>query len=228
MYSGKGGVGKTTLAVNLAYYLHRQNLRVGICDADLNSPSVTSYIRGVNPSVKMKITPSLVLEPSVFDGVKVSSTGLTRYNDKHFVISDDYIAGALHQMLLGVNWEVDFLIIDLPPGFSNIHSEIVKFFKTAKMFLVTDSKYISYADSLFGIQAFKKLDINLIGIIDNFYSAKKDKEIDSGIELYNKTIKHLQIKESEKIDSLNSKGVPYTRDNKDADPFFSKIFELIK
>lgn len=223
MYSGKGGVGKTTMAVNFGFFLHKKGFRVGICDSDINSPSIASFIRNLPKERKLQISRSLVFIPALCEGVKITSTGLTKYYDNNFIINDDYIKGTLHQILFGVDWDVDYLIIDLPPGFSNLHSQISHFYNKAALFLVTDSKYISYKDSLFGIKAFRILGIETKLIIDNFYKEKiKDTE-EIRKNNFAANIPYFTNLKKEEIDRLNNKGIPYVLKNNDIDPFFESL-----
>lgn len=213
IYSGKGGVGKTTIAVNFAYFLKKQGYKVGLCDADINSPSVTTFIRNIKCTRVLQISSSLIFMPALYEGVKIISTGLTKFYKNSFVINDDYIYGTLYQSLFAVNWEVDYLIIDLPPGFSSLHSAIAKFYKEAVLYLVTDSTFISYQDSLYGIQAFTRLQIQTRAIIDNFYTIQK-KDLDNDINFIKNQFNLgqtllIQNTENKNINYQNNSGKPF-------------------
>lgn len=164
VYSGKGGVGKSTVCVNLAFSLKQMGLRVGIFDADISSPSIPSMVKGLNFShAKMK---NMIIIPSQFENIQISSTGFLSEPIEGSFWVGKYLKGALYQLLYGVNWMVDILLIDMPPGTSDLHQELFTKIDGDILF-VTTPQIISYVDVIRSIDFVKRLNVSIIGIVDN-------------------------------------------------------------
>ncbi len=162
--SGKGGVGKTTVAVNLAVALAREGASVGILDADIYGPNVPKMmgITGQPQSEDGKMVP-----PEAH-GVKVMSMGFLVPDDTPLVWRGPMIHGAIQQFLKDVAWgEVDYLIIDLPPGTGDAQLSICQLMPVTGAVIVTTPQEVSLLDSKRGLAMFQKVNVPLLGIIEN-------------------------------------------------------------
>ena len=164
--SGKGGVGKSTVAVNLALALKRAGTRVGLLDADIYGPSVPTML-GVsgNPhSVDGK-----TIEPMQRFGVKLMSIGFMIESEKDAIIwRGPMLQGALQQFLADVNWgELDYLVLDLPPGTGDVALSLAQRLKTTGAVIVTTPQEIALQDVYKAVSMCKKLNIPILGVVEN-------------------------------------------------------------
>ncbi|MDH4228827.1 MAG: Mrp/NBP35 family ATP-binding protein [Nitrospirota bacterium] len=162
--SGKGGVGKTTVAVNLAVALAREGASVGILDADIYGPNVPKMM-----GLKDKpLSRDGKMVPPEAHGVHVMSMGFLVPDDTPLVWRGPMIHGAIQQFLRDVDWgEVDYLIVDLPPGTGDAQLSICQLMPVTGAVIVTTPQEVSLLDSRRGLAMFQKVNVPLLGIIEN-------------------------------------------------------------
>lgn len=162
--SGKGGVGKSTVAVNLAVSLAEQGFKTGIVDADIYGPSVAKML-GLNTQPEVKNGQMI---PPESHGIKCMSMGFIINEDAPVVWRGPMISKALYQLLRGANWgELDFLVIDMPPGTGDIHLSIAQNFNVKGAVVVTTPQDIALLDVKKCIVMLQKVNIPILGVIEN-------------------------------------------------------------
>jgi ATP-binding protein involved in chromosome partitioning len=164
--SGKGGVGKSTTAVNLAVALKQEGAKVGLLDADIYGPSMPLMLgmQGQKPTSK----DGKIMEPLVGHGVKVNSIGFLIEAKDAAVWRGPMASSALSQLIGETNWgELDYLIVDMPPGTGDIQLTISQKFPCTGAIVVTTPQNIALADAEKGISMFAKVNIPVLGIIEN-------------------------------------------------------------
>lgn len=169
VFSGKGGVGKTTVSVNLAYSLHLKGYKVGLLDADITGPNVVKMIglAGVPASNGNKII------PQEKDGLKIVSFASFIPLDQAVIWRGPLRSKAIEQFLGDVEWgELDFLIADLPPGTGDEVLTIAQRMLPEMAIIVTTSQEISLIDSRRAINMAKTMEIHNVGIIENMSGFK--------------------------------------------------------
>lgn len=169
--SGKGGVGKSTVAVNLALALAKEGAKVGIMDADIYGPSIPIMfgLNNARPEVieqegKHKIIP---IEKY---GVKALSIGFLVASPQAVVWRGPMVSSAIRQFVTDVDWgELDYLFIDLPPGTGDIHLSIISMAKPSAAIIVTTPQDVALADARKGIDMFKNpnIDVPVLGVVEN-------------------------------------------------------------
>lgn len=164
VYSGKGGVGKSTICINLAFALSSLGYKVGVFDADLSSPSIPNLTKGLQ-STHTDMT-GLLIQPHLIEGVLISSTGFLTIPSDGTYLTGQYLKGALYQMFFGVDWDVDYLFIDMPPGTSEIHGELFYNLK-GSVLLVSTPHITSYEDVERSIDLIERFNLPIIGLIEN-------------------------------------------------------------
>jgi ATP-binding protein involved in chromosome partitioning len=169
--SGKGGVGKTTVAVNLAIALARKNYSVGLLDADVFGPSVPIMLDAekYRPEVK-RVNNTDIIIPLTKYGVKVLSTGFFVDPAEAVVWRGPMASSFLKQLMVQGDWgELDFLLVDLPPGTSDIHLTLVQETAVTGAIIVSTPQEVALADAVKGIAMFKseKINVPVLGLVEN-------------------------------------------------------------
>src|SRR6266404_8080000 len=163
--SGKGGVGKSTTAVNLALGLAANGLKVGILDADIYGPSMP---RMLGISGKPNSRDGRVLEPMENYGVKCMSMGFLVAEDTPMIWRGPMVMSALNQMLRDVNWgELDILVVDLPPGTGDAQLTMAQQVPLSGAVIVSTPQDIALLDARKGLNMFRKVDVPVLGIVEN-------------------------------------------------------------
>jgi ATP-binding protein involved in chromosome partitioning len=166
--AGKGGVGKSTVAVNLALALARRGLSVGILDADIHGPSVQMLL-GITE--RARATPEKRLIPIEAHGLRMLGMGVMSDPDKAVAWRGPMIAGAVVQMATSGDWgALDVLVVDLPPGTGDIHLALAQKLKPSGAVVVTTPQALSQADAKRAIAFFEQLSVPVMGVIMNMAS----------------------------------------------------------
>jgi ATP-binding protein involved in chromosome partitioning len=162
--SGKGGVGKTTVAVNLAVGLAAQGLRAGLLDADVYGPNVP-LMMGIN---RTPMAAADRIQPIENFGVKLMSMGFLNPGDKPLVWRGPMLHSVIQQFLRGVDWgELDYLIIDLPPGTGDVQLTLIQTAPITGAVVVTTPSDVSLEDARKAIHMFAQVKVELLGMVEN-------------------------------------------------------------
>ncbi len=183
--SAKGGVGKSTVTINLAAALAKKGCKVGILDADIYGPSVPTMmdVEGYIPK-SIKINDKSKIEPVENYNVKVMSIGFFTKLDQAVVWRGPMASKALNQMIFDTHWgELDFLFLDLPPGTGDIHLSLVQSLPITGSIIVSTPQNVALADARRGIKMFQQdsISVPILGLIENMAYFKTD---DSDIKHY--------------------------------------------
>jgi ATP-binding protein involved in chromosome partitioning len=162
--AGKGGVGKTTVAVNLAIALARAGSRVGMIDADIYGPNVPIML-----GMKTQLTTDgQKILPAEKYGLQVISMGFMTADDAPIIWRGPMLHGALQQFFREVKWsDLDYLVIDMPPGTGDVALTLGQTVPVAGAIVVTTPQQVSLADSRRAVAMYKKLNIPTLGIVEN-------------------------------------------------------------
>lgn len=169
--SGKGGVGKSTVTANLAIALQKMGFKVGVLDADIYGPSIPIMfdVEKERP-LAVEINGKSKMKPIENYGVKILSIGFFSQPDQAVVWRGPMAAKALNQMIFDAHWgELDFLLIDLPPGTGDIHLSIMQSLPITGAVIVSTPQVVALADAKKGVAMFQQesIDVPVLGIIEN-------------------------------------------------------------
>ena len=163
--SGKGGVGKTTLSVNLAVALAKLGHKVGLLDADVYGPNVPLML-GTN--AQPKAVSNERIEPILAFGLKVISVGFLNPGDKPIIWRGPMLHQIIRQFLGSVEWgELDYLVIDLPPGTGDVALSLIQTVPLTGAVVVSTPSDVSLQDGRKAIEMFRQMKVDLIGMVEN-------------------------------------------------------------
>src|SRR5437762_10442049 len=163
--SGKGGVGKTTVAVNLALALHKLSNKVGLLDADVYGPNVPIKL-GTNQ--EPLATQDRRIVPVEVSGLKMISMGLLNPGDKPMIWRGPMLHGVITQFLRSAEWgELDYLIIDLPPGTGDVQLTLIQTVAISGAVVVTTPSTVALADVRKAIEMFRQVNVEVLGVVEN-------------------------------------------------------------
>ncbi|HET9369729.1 MAG TPA: Mrp/NBP35 family ATP-binding protein [Vicinamibacterales bacterium] len=162
--AGKGGVGKTTVAVNLAVALAARGSRVALVDGDMYGPNVPLML-GLRTQLE---TDGQKIKPAERYGLQVVSMGFLTQDDAPVIWRGPMLHGAIQQFFRDVRWrDVDYLIVDMPPGTGDVALSLSQTVPVAGAVLVTTPQQVSLADTRRAVQMYRKLNIPMIGLVEN-------------------------------------------------------------
>jgi ATP-binding protein involved in chromosome partitioning len=163
--SGKGGVGKTTIAVNLALALARLGHRTGLLDADVYGPNVPLML---GTSAQPRVVGENRIEPLDVFGIKVLSVGLLNPGDKPLVWRGPMLHSIIRQFLQQVEWgELDNMVVDLPPGTGDVAISLIQTVPLTGGIVVSTPSDVSLQDARKAIEMFRQMKVDIVGIVEN-------------------------------------------------------------
>lgn len=163
--SGKGGVGKTTLAVNLAMALAKLGHRVGLLDADVYGPNVPLML---GTSAQPRVLGENRIEPLTVYGLRVISVGLLNPGDKPLIWRGPMLHSIIRQFLGSVEWgELDYLIVDLPPGTGDVALSLIQTVPLTGAIVVSTPSDVSLQDARKAIEMFRQMKVEVVGMVEN-------------------------------------------------------------
>lgn len=163
--SGKGGVGKTTLSVNLAIVLAKLGYRVGLLDADVYGPNVPLML-GTNQ--QPKVLGDQRIEPLEAFGLKVISVGFLNPGDKPLIWRGPMLHSIIRQFLGSVEWgQLDYLVVDLPPGTGDVALSLIQTVPLTGAIVVSTPSDVSLQDARKAIEMFRQMKVDIVGMVEN-------------------------------------------------------------
>jgi ATP-binding protein involved in chromosome partitioning len=177
VFSAKGGVGKSEISLNLALSLATEGYKVGLLDADIHGPSQPVLFDASEEIIDVK--DKLLLSPLEKRGVKFISMGLIARDQKPVMWRGPMVSGAVMQLMAQTDWqELDYLIIDTPPGTGDAQLTLLQRLPLNAAIIVTTPQDVSISDTKKGIEMIKRLELPIIGLIENmsFFKPEKSKK----------------------------------------------------
>ena len=165
--SGKGGVGKSTTAANLALALARQGYSTGLFDADIYGPSQPLML-GIAPGTRPEVVDDKFMVPVEVHGIKCNSVGLLVDENQAMVWRGPMVVGAFNQILNDTRWgELDYLVVDMPPGTGDIQLSLAQSVPVTGAVIVTTPQDVALLDAKRGIEMFRKVEVPILGVVEN-------------------------------------------------------------
>ncbi len=167
--SGKGGVGKSSVAVNVAVALAQTGAKVGLIDADIYGPNAPMMLGLEGSGVAVRQSPQgEILEPAFNHGVKLVSMGFLIDKDQPVIWRGPMLNGVIRQFLYQVQWgDLDYLIVDMPPGTGDAQLTLAQAVPMAGAVIVTTPQSVALLDSRRGLKMFQQLNVPVLGIVEN-------------------------------------------------------------
>jgi ATP-binding protein involved in chromosome partitioning len=163
--SGKGGVGKTTVAVNLAIALKKLGASVGLMDADVYGPNVPVML---GTTEQPRALDEKTIIPVEVQGLKMISMGLLSPGDKPLIWRGPMLHSVIQQFLRGVRWgELDYLIVDLPPGTGDVQLTLIQSVAITGAVVVTTPSIVALADVRKAVEMFRQVNVEILGVVEN-------------------------------------------------------------
>ncbi|WP_185862360.1 Mrp/NBP35 family ATP-binding protein [Blattabacterium cuenoti] len=238
--SGKGGVGKSTIATNIAVSLVLMGFNVGLLDADIYGPSIPLMFNIEDENIQTIIHKNGIMNPIIRYGVKILSIGFFIKNGQAIVWRGPMVTKVLRQFMHETDWgELDFLIVDLPPGTGDIHLSLLQEISFKGIILVSTSQKIALSDvnRAVGMFRIKSIYVPILGIIENmsYFLTKESKDkcylfgID-GVKNFSKKMDIFflgKIPFLQKIRENSDLGIPVVLENENIKNIFIKITKNI-
>lgn len=233
--SGKGGVGKSTLSVNLALSLKEQGLKVGLMDADIYGPSIPRLLGAINQ--KVAINDQGKMTPIKRFGISLMSIGFIVDENSAVVWRGPMLFKAMDQFFRDTDWgELDVLVVDLPPGTGDVALTMAQKVPVSGAVVVCTPQNLALADAKKAFDMFDKVNVPLLGVVENMAYLEKDGE---KIQLFprGELNQYLDVRKVEKLGVIpfdpaigmsSEAGIPYVESQDGGNSSFSEMAQTIK